>query len=425
MKKIISVICAVALLVSSFAFSVNALTADEAKSNLAAQNTAFIKMINDRIDVDNSGKIQASDARLVLLASAGLNDSALKNKANADIDGDGKITAIDARTFLRIAASLESIEKYLKLSDAEKFNYFLAIINSIKPGTPKYYSSVIDETKKINYKDPDNVVGQINDQVRGLGEKVELLSKLFPDLGFNAADLAETKNFDFAQSIKEAEGKKQYVSFKTASTQTVQKSNYPVIGNELACLLDIKDIKSVKYETNQVFTYEKIKSGTNVVTYTESVSGLDVITVYVNDDKAVSLAGDISGRFDNLTVNKAFDALSEAEIKNILNSNATAGDLGGIEDMKEFGTIELNVEPKTLQYKDSYIKVYFDPATGTPVGTVHNLGYAINMKMATFVDISFGGINIFNINGTMEMENVLSTETKVYLYGTNPDHIKA
>ena len=112
MKKIISVICAVVLLVSSFAFSVNALTADEAKSNLAAQNTAFIKMINDRIDVDNSGKIQASDARLVLLASAGLNDSALKNKANADIDGDGKITAIDARTFLRIAASLESIEKY-------------------------------------------------------------------------------------------------------------------------------------------------------------------------------------------------------------------------------------------------------------------------------------------------------------------------
>lgn len=423
MKKIISVICAVVLLVSSFAFSVNALTADEAKSNLATQNAAFVKMIKERIDVDNSGKIQASDARLVLLASAGLNDSALKNKTNADIDGDGKITAIDARTFLRIAASLEPIEKYLKLTNAEKYNYFLAIINSIKPGTPRYYSSVTDETKKINYKDPDNVVGQINDQVRGLGEKVEQLSKIFPDL--KDADLSETKNFDFAQSIKEAEGKKQYVSFKTASTQTVQKSNYPVIGNELACLLDIKDIKSVKYETNQVFTYEKIKSGTNVVTYTESVSGLDAITVYVNDDKAVSLTGDISGRFDNLTVNKAFDTLSEAEIKNILVENATAGDLGEIENMKEFGTIELNVEPKTLQYKDSYIKVYFDPATGTPVGTVHNLGYAINMKMTTFVDISFDIIKIFNVSGTMEMENVLSTETKVYLYETNPDHVKA
>ncbi len=58
-------------------------------------------------DVDGNNKVSASDARLVLLASAGLYTDI--DKDIADIDNDTKITAVDARYILRASAQLESL----------------------------------------------------------------------------------------------------------------------------------------------------------------------------------------------------------------------------------------------------------------------------------------------------------------------------
>lgn len=51
-------------------------------------------------DADGDGKVTASDARLILRASVGLDDVELER---GDIDGDGKITASDAREALRMS----------------------------------------------------------------------------------------------------------------------------------------------------------------------------------------------------------------------------------------------------------------------------------------------------------------------------------
>lgn len=51
-------------------------------------------------DVDGDGKVTASDARLILRASVGLENLDLER---ADVDGDGKITSADAREALRTA----------------------------------------------------------------------------------------------------------------------------------------------------------------------------------------------------------------------------------------------------------------------------------------------------------------------------------
>lgn len=51
-------------------------------------------------DVDGDGKVTASDARLILRASVGLETLDLER---ADVDGDGKITSADAREALRTA----------------------------------------------------------------------------------------------------------------------------------------------------------------------------------------------------------------------------------------------------------------------------------------------------------------------------------
>lgn len=58
-------------------------------------------------DVDNDGKVTASDARKVLRAAAQLDDLSGQPALNADVDKDGSISAADARSILRKAAGLD------------------------------------------------------------------------------------------------------------------------------------------------------------------------------------------------------------------------------------------------------------------------------------------------------------------------------
>lgn len=60
-------------------------------------------------DVNGSGKVEASDARKALRASAKLDSLTADEEKRADADGDGKITAKDARLILRAAAKLEEL----------------------------------------------------------------------------------------------------------------------------------------------------------------------------------------------------------------------------------------------------------------------------------------------------------------------------
>lgn len=64
--------------------------------------TSFVKG-----DVNNDGKVTASDARSILRVSAKLETLAGQAKNNADVNGDGDIDAADSRIALRISANLE------------------------------------------------------------------------------------------------------------------------------------------------------------------------------------------------------------------------------------------------------------------------------------------------------------------------------
>ena len=60
-------------------------------------------------DVDNDGEVTASDARLILRASVGLEFLSDESKKLADINLDGIINSTDARRILRVAVGLESL----------------------------------------------------------------------------------------------------------------------------------------------------------------------------------------------------------------------------------------------------------------------------------------------------------------------------
>lgn len=72
-------------------------------------------------DIDNSGKIEASDARTVLRAAVGLDRLSAEETDIADIDKNGKLSAADARFILRMSVGLEKLQY---AQDISKESYF-------------------------------------------------------------------------------------------------------------------------------------------------------------------------------------------------------------------------------------------------------------------------------------------------------------
>ncbi len=413
MKKIISAICAVILLISSVSVSAFALTKEEADAGIAAQKVLFDSVF-DR-------KITAGDARDVLLTSAGL-ASQNENSKYYDIDNDGKITAIDARIYLRISAQLDNINNYY---NNVKYDYFLAIINSVKPSGYKFYESVEEEIQKVDYVDYNNVVGQMNKQL-------DLYSSYDESM----------KGYDFAKELKASEGDKS-TTYSMTKTYTKNKDNYPVKTNELACFAAFEDIENVEYKTNQSFTFVRQRkdpgTGSYKTIYSETVTGLDSITVYIKPE-SVALTGNTNGIFDNLKTGKAFDILSEEDLEELLASNSS---IGAVEGMEDLGKCEIKITPKNLQYKGCYITVYFNPETGMPLASVHNLHYIMSMNMSMDIDISAkslagdsaalqiliglltaqNGGKLLKVNGSMDISNEMNSQSVVYFTGNNPAHI--
>lgn len=413
MKKIIAAICAVVLLVTSVSVLAFALTKEDADSAVIAQKNL--------LDEAFGQNITAADARNVLLTSAGLKTEDVDTKL-FDIDGDGKITAIDARTFLRIAAKLENINDHYT---SIKYDYFLAIINSVKPSGSKFYESAIEEIEKVSYVDYNDVVGQMNKQLDMYSSYDESM-----------------KGYDFAKELKASEGDKT-LSYRMANTQVITNNNYPVKENELSCFASLDDIEKVEYKTNQSFTFTRVRkqvgSDEYKTVYEETVTGLDSITVYIKPE-TVSLTGNTDGIFDNLKTGKAFDILSEEDLEELIETNSS---IGAIEGMEDLGKCDISITPKGLNYKGCYITVYFDPETGVPMGSVHNLHYVMSMTMKMDIDISAkslagdsvalqalitlltlqNGGKLLKVNGSMDISNEMNTRTVTYFTSNNAEHL--
>lgn len=410
MKKIVSVFCAVVLLVSSFSVCVSALSVTDANSALEAQNAAFKQLVVERLDVNASGKIEAADARLVLLASAGLSEDALKSEANADIDGDGKVTAIDARVFLRLAAGLETPEKYVAFSDAEKFDYFKAIINSIKPNKYNFYIYNLETNPSVSHNNPE-MVKDINEQMNDVASKFGM-----------------DEEMDFGKELTTPVAP---VS-QTFSAKIASKTSIPVKGNDLACIATLSNVKKVEYKTGETYKIEtKVRQSSKNIVYTDTMAGLDSITVYIRDDASVAIK-DSGNNFDSLNVATMLEALDDVDIALMKRQNADS--IASLENsFSGMGDFDFEMTPKTIRYHDSYVKVYFEPDTGKPIAVDYNLRYNIVMNMDIFIDInamdlitggssgsSFG--QILYVDDDVDLDTEMNVFNSYYFFDNNPNH---
>ncbi len=73
-------------------------------------------------DADGDGKVTASDSRLTLRASVGLEKLSEKQKKAADINGDGKITAEDSREMLKMSTESDVKLPYMVKVTADELN---------------------------------------------------------------------------------------------------------------------------------------------------------------------------------------------------------------------------------------------------------------------------------------------------------------
>ena len=179
------------------------------------------------------------------------------------------------------------------------------------------------------------------------------------------------------------------------------------------------------------------------VNYSDTITGLDSITIYLKADNAVALSGNYEETFKGLNAGKALDILTKNEIDNISNSLKFEQDAG----MEDLGEFTVGIIPKKIQYSNCYVTVYFYPETGLPVVTEHNLNYNIDLTMDMFIDLdpdsmlANGGIDsgllegalellliknngkILYVDGEVGINNKMNEKSSVYLYKNNPNHL--
>lgn len=403
MKKIISVLLAAVLAVSC-AVTAFAVSASEADAALEQANENFENALTSRFDADGNDKISADDARLVLLYSAGLVDEEDVAKASiSDIDGDGIISAIDARTVLRVAAKVEDTAGYY--TTEEKLDYFNAILNSARPNNYRLYKNGIDYTANITYKDPNSVISDLNDGVKNLGEDV-----------------------DFGAALTEGKGAKKYYANTLLGSSNYARSKMPIISNPvtdtdeyLSSYLTLDDITGVVYKTNQTYTFTRYKTSdgttngtpvqnTSNILYTESVSGLDSLTVSLKSD------ANIQGEHTS----KAFDVYDEdallAEVESVANEfSSFAKEMETIANNAKFDVVP---SVGSVKYYNGSITVYFRPETGKIVAAYYSVYTDYTMGLYMDVSITDKYLNGLLVNmqakGKVDITNTTQSVSEYY-----------
>lgn len=386
MKKFVSVILAVLFVSSSFAFSASALTPDESKKQLdAAYNQMFDGVAGD-VNKDNS--FNAADARSALLYSAGLSEGAF-DTAKADLDGDGRVTAIDARLLLRVSARLES--ESVLYSASTKLNLFNAILNDVKASDHSFRKNGISKNLDVTY-DNKSAVNDFSKQINSI------------------PGVSDDDKLDFGAELTANKGDITYVNSPYKRTAT--ENNFSVVGQDFASKLTVNDISSIVYNSNVDFEYQQqAYSSDRPFTSLNLIkrSGIDSLTVYLAPERISKIPNDTT----TLRHGKCFDVMTEKEIMDgfgAINSIMDKDMQAMVEELG--GDFTVRADFNYVNYRDSYITVYFDSDTHELISVKSSLTY--DCSNALYMDIYMPLMLNFR-NKTINIVNTDLVET-VYCF---------
>lgn len=399
MKKIIAIILAAALM---FSFSLNAfaVTSGTANSVRNAAKENFDNLKNTRFDVDGSDSITAADARATLLKSAGLVQDNV-DTSKMDTDGDGKVTAIDARAILRLSAGLDSISGYL--SDADKLDYFNAILNTAIPNRYRLYKNGIEHTANVSYTDPKGVISALDDAFSSIDDSVSFKDALISGKGEKVYSESTT-----------------FGNINTSNNRMMKILNSDGVYDEQSSYLTVDDITGVEYKTNQTYTFTRY--GTNDdgqinsnVLYSQTVTGLESLTVYLKADN------DVTGAHTSKAFTVYNQDVLEKEVKKVAEQfNSMSMDFTALYQM------QFDVTPSVggIKYYNGYITVYFNPDNGNIVSAYYSL--YTDYTMGLYMDVNiFMAIPYINVDkaGQVNITNTTQSIKEFYFIENNPNHV--
>lgn len=332
MKKIVSLFCAIVLIVSSFSVCASAVTIDAVNADKEAAYAYLFDGVAG--DVNGDDAVNALDARAVLLASAGLKGECKMTKA--DIDCDGKVTAIDARTLLRVSAQLENADVITKAYQVKLFN---AMLNDLK-------ADMTNNPQRVRYSNysknieisctNDNLLNKLSEQMNKIGEMA-----------------GEDESFDILAEMKKDSGKELW---SKAERMIRQNNQFTVTSKDYVSNLSANDVASVEYKTNQSYNYQHTSINRNgevenSATFNKNMTGLDSITVTFANEKITSVPSDMTtlkhGKIFGLPASKTF--------------TENYGSLNNMFDGLDIGKFAINF--KNINFHDSQVTIYFDHET--------------------------------------------------------------
>lgn len=233
MKKIISVILAVGILMCTLTANVFAASEDE----LTSAQKSMLKL--KRADADGDGTYTTSDASLILKAAAGIVENS--DSEQYDFDCDGTVSVADAQQVLKIASGIDTV-----LDEAEALELFNRSVNSVKsvrPGFEKTSTVVCPSIKVTTMNAPISDMNVTDLEFNLYIDKIVKLMNTFPyNLALDDAMKAQLK--EMQEEAKDAY-EPQISEKSVARYSNAHYSYFPVTNLGWSSRLTVDDIKSV------------------------------------------------------------------------------------------------------------------------------------------------------------------------------------
>ena len=350
MKKILSVLLAVCLLVSAFTLN-----------TFAASTTDEIVSC---YDFNGDGNVNLTDARTVLRVSAGL--EAPREGFVYDLDGDGLATINDVKMVLSIVLGVD-VEI---TSDEFNLGLFRAELNNIKAVRPGFTKTAVSKCNSMlvtTRNAPDaslNVTNMPFDQYtnKTCDYLEDALSNPLVNIALSKEEKAEIKA-NIAGMRKQAN---EVYNPKTKTTTIAKRRShyaaFPVNNLANSCFLTMDDIKSIECYEEDGYIIRKVTMNENT---------------YIGDEYPTGYEGS-SQRWQKISYGKVF---------NIPEFNET-------ENGKE--TSRLN----KVTFKNGVIISKIDKLSGIPVSVEYSYTYIADVSTIPTVDA--------NGNPGLEMDSVTS-----------------
>lgn len=233
MKKLLSIVLVIGILMSVMSLSVSA-----ADALLTDEQIADMLTMMNRADVDGNGTYSTNDAKILLRAAAGIEPA----EEDYDIDLDGQVSLLDAQKMLCVASGIENV-----VEDATLLQYFKETLNGVKskkPGFDRTTTMVCPSIKVTTSGAPISSLNVSNMEYKDYVKNFVDVMNSFP---YNTmlddemkAELELMKKS--AVDIYEPQTEKKSV----AATSNAHYTYFPVNNLGWSCKLEMSDIKSIK-----------------------------------------------------------------------------------------------------------------------------------------------------------------------------------